>query len=161
MDRFVFVGPDGTPFHAETGAWVKQELGRAEESWRSFFRGRVLKGAVDEATVRSSNLVLWGDPASNSEIRKILPRLPITWTASELKIAGKVYAADRHLPALIYPNPLNPKRYVVLNSGFTFMSQMTSSNSRQVPQLPDWAVLEGASRRVVDAGFFNEAWAFP
>jgi hypothetical protein len=105
--------------------------------------------------------VLWGDPSSNSLIREILPRLPILWTASELRIAGKVYAADRHLPALIYPNPLNPKRYVVLNSGFTFAAQAPQSNSRHVPQLPDWAVLEGPSRKVVQAGFFNEAWTFP
>ena len=41
---------------------------------------------------------------------------------------------------LIYPNPLNPKQYVVLNSGFTFREYDYLNNARQVPKLPDWAV---------------------
>ena len=43
---------------------------------------------------------------------------------------------------LIYPNPLNPKRYVVLNSGFTFREYDYLNNARQVPKLPDWAVID-------------------
>ena len=33
--------------------------------------------------------------------------------------------AAHHVPILIYPNPLNPQRYVVLNSGFTFREMPT------------------------------------
>ena len=43
---------------------------------------------------------------------------------------------------LIYPNPLNPKRYVVLNSGFTFREYDYLNNARQTPKLPDWAVID-------------------
>jgi len=69
------------------------------------------------------------------------------------------------VPVLIYPNPLNPKRYVVINSGFTFREYDYLNNARQVPKLPDYAVVDidtpPSSRRpgkIVTAGFFDEHW---
>jgi hypothetical protein len=66
---------------------------------------------------------------------------------------------------LIFPNPLNPNRYVVLNSGLTFREGHDKTNSQQNPKLPDWAVI-GLDRdpdalapgRIAAAGFFDEAW---
>ena len=66
---------------------------------------------------------------------------------------------------MIYPNPLNPKRYVVLNSGFTFREADYLSNARQTPKLPDYAIVDISvppdyrrPGRVVLAGFFGENW---
>ena len=55
------------------------------------------------------------------------------------------------MPVLIYPNPLNPKRYVVLNSGFTFREYDYLNNARQVPKLPDYAVIDVERAGVVAA----------
>jgi hypothetical protein len=72
------------------------------------------------------------------------------------------------VPVLIYPNPLNPKRYVVLNSSFTFREYDYLNNARQVPKLPDFAVIDvnvppspRAPGRVVTADFFDEQWQLP
>ena len=65
------------------------------------------------------------------------------------------------MPALIYPNPLNPDRYVVLNSGFTFADAAPTSNALQIPELPDYAVFDLETLRVADAGFFDEEWRLP
>ena len=69
------------------------------------------------------------------------------------------------MPVLIYPNPLNPKRYVVLNSGFTFREYDYLNNARQVPKLPDYALVDvnvpvssRAPGGIVAAGFFDEQW---
>ena len=79
----------------------------------------------------------------------------------------KVSSAD-HAPICIYPNPLNPQRYVVINSGFTFREGSAQTNSQQTPKLPDWAVIDlntPPSAKwpglVVDAGFFDERWQAP
>ena len=71
------------------------------------------------------------------------------------------------MPVLISPNPLTPKKYVVLNSGFTFREYDYLNNARQVPKLPDWAILDvdqpTTSRLpagIVDAGFFSERWQY-
>ena len=53
---------------------------------------------------------------------------------------------------------LNPKRYVVVNSGFTFAAAGSGSNAQQTPKLPDYAVFEAAGNSVVFAGFFDEHW---
>ena len=54
-------------------------------------------------------------------------------------------------------------RYVVLNSGFTWAENAGASNSRHVPLLPDWAIIDPKaggtmSQRVAAAGFFDEEW---
>jgi hypothetical protein len=66
---------------------------------------------------------------------------------------------------LIAPNPLNPSRYLVLNSSFTFREGSNTSNSLQTPKLPDWAVVNittppdnKAPGQIVRAGFFDETW---
>ena len=88
------------------------------------------------------NLVLWGDPGSNRILAKIADRLPVKWTAEGVVLGGKTYAAETHAPILIFPNPLNPKKYVVLNSGFTFREADYLSNARQTPKLPDYAIVD-------------------
>ena len=87
------------------------------------------------------------------------------WMADGIHVGDKTYSADAHVPLLIYPNPLNPKKYVVLNSGFTFREYDELNNARQVPKLPDWAVVDVNTPpsprwpgKVIDAGFFDEQW---
>jgi hypothetical protein len=116
-------------------------------------------------TSRGANLVLWGDPQSNSLLARILPQLPLTWDAQTLTFAGQSYDAAHHAPVLIFPNPLNPQRYVVLNSSFTFRAGAAQTNSQQTPKLPDWAIIDLRTRpdlrapgAVVSAGFFDEQW---
>src|SRR2546427_7519569 len=112
--------------------------------------------------------ILWGDPHSNKLIGRIADKLPIVWDAKTVRIAKKSFDSTHHLPVLIYPNPLHPKRYVVLNSGFTFAHSRSSSNADQTPKLPDYAVVDidgppaiGVNGEVVEAGFFDEQWRLP
>ena len=136
--------------------------------WRQQFRGdaRVMKDVeITDKEIASSNLVLWGDPQSNQLIKKIADQLPIQWTADTISVGDKQYPADHHAPILIFPNPLNPEKYVVLNSGFTYREYAYLNNARQVPMLPDWAVIDlrtpaGSQYpgKVVDANFFDEFW---
>ncbi len=168
MDRFVMVMPTGEPMHAAVGAWVKSESVRAVEQWRRHYRGDALvreDGAVTEAEIAEANLVLWGDPGSNRLLAKLADRLPVKWTATGLEVNGVKYPADSHVPVLVFPNPLNPKRYVVLNSGFTFREYDYLNNARQTPKLPDWAVVDVRQApnarfpgKIVAGGFFGERW---
>ncbi|MEN9286008.1 MAG: hypothetical protein RLZZ179_3501, partial [Verrucomicrobiota bacterium] len=93
------------------------------------------------------------------------PQLPIQWSASHITTGPRQFPADHHALVCIYPNPLNPSRYVVLNSGFTFREYDYLNNARQTPKLPDWAVIDlttPANSRypgaIPAAGFFSESW---
>ncbi len=168
MDSFVFVRPTGKPKYPKVGEWAAKEAGRAVDRWRTQFRGdaRVKDdSAVTGADIASANLVLWGDPESNAVLKRIADRLPIKWDGDKVVAGGRSFPADTHAPILIYPNPLNPSRYVVLNSGFTYREYDDLNNARQVPKLPDWAIVEVTTPpdsrtpgKVVAADFFGEAW---
>ena len=170
MSSFVMVRPTGKPLHDTVGRWTEAEAAHAAEFWRKVFRGDApvkTDTAVDDADMERCNLVLWGDPSSNAVIARILPQLPIEWTAKELRVAGATYDPSRCAPVLIYPNPLNPRRYVVINSGVTFREEALLNNANQIPKLPDWAVVDIDSPpdavrpgKLLNAGFFGESWEF-
>jgi hypothetical protein len=171
MDSFLMVRPTGTAFNEQVRRWAAAEMKHAVDHWRRQFRGEArVKDDKDlnDADVAAHNLVLWGDPGSNAVMAKLIGKLPIRWDRDGVRLGDKSYDAGHHVPVLIYPNPLNPKRYVVLNGGFTFREYDYLNNARQVPKLPDYAVVDIAvpanSRApggIVAAGFFTETWGLP
>lgn len=171
MSSFLLVRPTGAPFHEKTGKWAKAELDHTIGFWRKVFRGEApIKDdhAVTEADIANSNLVLWGDPSSNAILQKLLPGLPLSWDKETLTFAGQKYAAAETMPILIFPNPLNPEKYIVLNSGPTFREDALLNNSQQIPKLPDWSFIDVKTApdgkwpgEVKKAGFFGEDWKVP
>jgi hypothetical protein len=168
MDSFIFVRPTGKPLNEKVGAWAQNELDLAVAGWRRVFRGDAIvkdDTAINADDVANSNLVLWGDPGNNRILAILLPQLPIQWTKDKLTMGAQSASASDHAPILIFPNPLNPKRYVVVNSGFTFRMGARVSNSLQTPKLPDWALIDLNTPpselwpgKVVEAGWFDEHW---
>jgi hypothetical protein len=119
---------------------------------------------VTDPHAQPSRLVDLG-PESNAVLKKIADKLPIRWEGDKVVVGSKSFAAETHAPVLIYPNPLNPSKYVVLNSGFTYREYDYLNNARQVPKLPDWAIIDittppdsRSPGKVVAADFFGEEW---
>ncbi len=168
FNAFLMVKPTGTAQSPAVGAWVAAESAHAITEWRRQFRGEAQvknDSEVTDADIAANNLVLWGDPSSNKILARIAAQLPVKWTADAVEVNGKKYSAADHGLVLIYPNPLNPKKYVVLNSGFTFREYDYLNNARQIPKLPDYAVVDTRTPpdsrwtgKIVDAGFFGEKW---
>jgi dienelactone hydrolase len=171
MDAFLMVRPTGQPMNEKIGAWTAAEMNHAIDHWRRQFRGeaRVKSDAdVSDTDMAANNLVLWGDPQSNRLLARMAAQLPIRWDAQGVHMPQGDYPADKYVPVLIYPNPLNPKRYIVINSGFTFREFDYTNNARQTPKLPDWAIVDVtvpvSARRpggITEAGFFDEQWRLP
>jgi hypothetical protein len=168
VDAFVFIRPTGRPLNPELGTWVENELTAARNLWRDVFRGLAPVKSdreLTDADIAERNLILWGDPSSNAVLARVLAKLPLQWDAKSLTFRGETYAAGNHAPILVFPNPLNPKRYIVLNSGITFRADGYGNNALQTPKLPDWAVIDIRTPpgprwpgKVVHAGFFDEQW---
>lgn len=168
MSKFIMVRPTGKPLNEAVDVWAKSEFEHAGEFWRRVFRGDAPAKEDTEITaddIANSNLILWGDPSSNAVLHKILDKLPLKWDAKTIELGGVKYDAASHVPILIFPNPLNPQKYIVLNSGVTFREQALLNNSDQTPKLPDWAIVDLRTPPgpkwpglVVDAGFFDENW---
>ena len=168
MDSFIMVRPTGTAMNPKVGAWAAAEMNHAVDHWRRTYRGEAIvkdDTSVTAQDIANSSLVLWGDPESNAILKKIGAKMPLGWDKAGVHVGKNVFAADHHAPVLIFPNPLNPRRYIVINSGFTFREFDYLNNARQNAKLPDWAVVDidtpPSSRwpgAIVDAGFFDEQW---
>lgn len=168
MDSFIFVKPSAMCRSALANRWVLSEFDHAVTHWRRQMRGDAvvkLDNDITDEDIASSNLILWGDSQANSVLAKIADKLPIRWSAREVSVGSKSFDSADHVPILIYPNPLNPEKYVVLNSSFTYREYDYLNNARQVPKLPDWAVVDikvaPNSRypgKIADADFFDEKW---
>ena len=92
----------------------------------------------------------------------------MTWTKDQIVVAGKKCDAEKHVPVMIYPSPLNSSRYVVLNTGHTFhMPDYVKTNALLYPRLGDYALLRLAPTDrdilnvdVVTAGLFDDYWQY-
>ena len=164
MDSFLMVKPTKCFKNKALRKWVETESQHAIDHWRLQFRGdcRIMDDQeVTEKEIAAHNLILWGTPESNTVLAKIADQLP----QPLMQHFTKDPATNTEIPVFIYPNPLNPDRYVVLNSGFTYREYDYLNNARQVPKLPDWAVIDTNSPvtsrypgQITDAGFFDEQW---
>ncbi|MGD0015349.1 MAG: prolyl oligopeptidase family serine peptidase, partial [Bryobacteraceae bacterium] len=87
------------------------------ESWRQWQRQppRVFKDSElsDQDAARYS-LILIGGPDANLVARRLATKLPLEITAGQVKIGGRSFPASDARVQVIFPNPLNPQRYVLL-----------------------------------------------
>lgn len=149
MEPFVCVRATGKAWSEETQSRADASLQLFEKEFDKWLRGRVRvitdKQVTDEH-IANSNLILFGDPGSNSVMAKVVMpdfarSLPIRWTEEGFQVNGESYDSKTHQLSMIYPNPLNPSRYVVINSGHTMHEKdFRASNSWLFPKLGDIAV---------------------
>jgi hypothetical protein len=168
-DSFLCVRGTGPPWHEATQKYAEANLQRFRSDWSQYLRGDLPVKDDTEVTpedVATRHLILFGDPGSNLLIRQVVDALPLQWTKEQITLAGRSAAAADHVPVLVYPNPLNARRYVVLNSGHTFhAADFQGTNARLYPRLGDHALLKLAgvnkdplASEVVRAGLFDDFW---
>ncbi len=166
---FLCVRATGKPWSDRVDDYAAASLKRFQSEWAKYMRGDVrVKNDVDVTSedIADKHLILFGDPGSNSMLASVLEGLPVQWTKDKLGIAGKSYASATHCPLLIYPNPLNPTRYIVINSGHTFHADdFKGTNALLYPRFGDYAVLrlpeKGPALTVEQLalnGLFDDFW---
>jgi hypothetical protein len=161
MDGFLCVRPTGEPWNRVTQEWAVKTLDVFSANFAKWLRGDVRvkdDRAVTASDIADYNLILFGDPGSNSVMARVLGDLPIRWTKSTIDVAGRTFSAAEHVPVLVYPNPLNSKHYVVFNSGHTFGDEdFRGTNAWLYPRLADYSVVK-ANGEVAWSAFFDERW---
>lgn len=171
MQPFVCVRGTGTAWSPAHQAWTDWTLDRFDREFDKWMRGKIQitnDSKVDDELIADKNLILFGDPGSNAVLARVLPMLPISWTKDKLTVNGQDYDIDTHGLSMIFPNPLNPSRYIVINSGHTFHEpDFKASNSWLFPRLGDIAVQkfqkngDGYDEETVWAEIFNGEWRLP
>ncbi|MGA3189842.1 MAG: alpha/beta hydrolase-fold protein [Bryobacteraceae bacterium] len=149
-DAFLVVRPTGKPENKDAGQYVNETMDQFRKEWAKYMRGEVrIKDdkAVTDDDIDRYHLILFGDMQSNKLTKRLAPQLMRSWPAAPL------------VPVLIAPNPLNPARYVVFNSGHTFHAdEFKGSNALLYPRLGDYAVIHPTLRTVTRGGLFDTEW---
>jgi dienelactone hydrolase len=168
FDSFLCVTPTGKPYNAIADERGKQELTRFSAAFTRDYCGLARTKAdtdITAADIANSNLVLFGDPGSNKILAKIAGQLPIKWTKDSIIVGDQTYSAADHVPVLIYPNPLNPKRYIVLNTGLVAGGGGGGNNVQGYGDYVILQVTQDANGRITDKvaqdGVFDESWKLP
>ena len=161
-EGFLAVRGTGQPWNAAAHGFANQRFDVFRSEFAKWMRGDIRvkdDTAVSASDIANYNLVLFGDPGSNGVMAKVMGGLPIQWTREAIAVGSQKFPADGHALVMIYPNPLNPQRYVVLNTGHTFTANRITAGSESTffPRLGDYAVLT-SSGDVKIAGIFDETW---
>ncbi len=171
LGPYLLVRPTGTPWNEAAHQQALRILARFDRVYARWYRAHPRikddKDVTREDLARY-NVVLFGDPGSNRWIARLTgktsPRLPLGWTKETITLGSQSFPAASHLPTMIYPNPLNPSLYVVLNSGLT-IDEREYQSDYSMPKLGDFAILQVQDGvevpEVTRAGLFDEAWKIP
>ena len=164
LEPFLLVRPTGTPWNAAAHEQALRMLAHFDRVYARYYRAHPrMKDDKDvtPADFAAYHVALFGDPGSNRWIAKMQSRLPVQWSRQQIRVGEQNFAAAEHVPAFIYPNPLQPNRYVVINSGLT-IDEREYHGDYSMPKLGDLAILKvqsgGDTPDVVFATLFDEQW---
>lgn len=153
LDSFVLVyGTSGEGLMREV---AEREARGFAEWWRTRYcvDPRIKADAeVTAAEVERCNLVLFGDSATNSLVKRIAPRLPVRLEGGVARVGDREFQGRGLGIKVCYPNPLNPRKYAVVFAAadWTGMFQIT----RRFGDWFDWTPFE--NRDWFDFAVFDE-----
>ena len=161
MDSFLCVKPAGAASDAVT-QFALRRLDEFAADFPKYMRGDVPVKTVSDVNAtdqRNASIVAFGTPETNPLIAHALKNAPIHWNAKTITVGSQHFDSATHMLSMIYPNPDNPARYIVINSGHTFHEpDFKGTNVLLYPRVGDWAVTEIASGKVVAEGVFDRHW---
>jgi hypothetical protein len=130
---------------------------------------------ITDEDQRRYSLLLIGGPNDNRITRQLSPHLPLKVARDGFTIDGRKYAATDSVVQMIYPNPLQPNRYVTVvagtsSDGLYFWKPVLWNIPAGFPtSYWDWTITDGrrvtltsialgAERGWVAAGMFDQHW---
>lgn len=163
----VFVYGTQRPAELDTNLRLAEHLARYRWHDADIAFPVVPDTAVDEAMIRSKDLVLIGSRASNRVLDRLADRLPVRLDADAIWVRGHRYAGPAVGALFVAPNPDAPDRMVVVRTGTGRRGVWLSSFLPDL--LPDFVVFdEGVAverggylmgpRRPLVAGNFDTMW---
>lgn len=166
--NFPFVVVTGTTGSAEENRANAELAARFVTDWEEYAEGNldILKDTeVTESIIRDKSLILAGLPDTHAILRRCDDKLPFKLTRDTIALPdGKTYPARGTGLLLTYPNPLNPKRYIVILHGLH--GGEDRSNNHRFDRFADFSIfvrepLPGINvNRFLAAGFFDGRWQY-
>ena len=113
---------------------------------------------VDEKDLAEKNLILVGTPKQNRLLARIADKLPVTFLDDGVKIDGNEFRGLDLGLVMVYPNPLNPERYVLLVPEIYWGTKPLDFPDYVILQAPQESKGQG---RILAKGTFDATWRDP
>lgn len=125
---------------------------------------------LTDEVMQNSTVVLYASPGSNAVLNRIAGALPVRLEDDAITVGAQRFAGRDIGTRFIYPNPVAPGRYVIVQAAVT--AEAVRRGNKLPEFLPDWAVYEGrelrgAQRRAAGRtrlegmGYFDNRWQLP
>ncbi len=170
-DRMVHVYGTRDVAHADDLRAAAQRGARGWPLWAWNLNQEVIPDtACDEALMRNAHVVLYGNATNNAVLARIAGALPIRVEGEAVVVGADRYTGRDVGVRFVYPNPLAPERYVVVQAG---VSPDAVKLGNKLPEfVGDYIVynrntVRGPQRRVLGrnraltTGFFDDHWRLP
>ncbi len=164
---FIFVyGTAGTPVETD----LNRNMAVLDAQiwwWRANGFVRVISDSdVTDEIIQKYNLILYGNSQTNAILAKIQDRLPIWVTPQGVSVGEQMVWGVDLAARFLYPNPLNPQKFVVVIAGTSTKGMRLAGLSGMFYSgagLPDFIVYgEEVKTRAwggfLAAGFFDNSW---
>jgi hypothetical protein len=160
-ERFILVsGSGGTAAEKKMQA---DQIIKFKNLWRSNYFGdlKCKKDAdITASDIKYSHLILVGNQQNNLMIRRIIEKIPLEIFADRIIIGNKVYTGEGLNLHMVYPNPLNKHKYLVLVCSNNLQYLSYGDFDLSTSGWYDYGIWNIRDNRFIlqDAGFFNNCW---
>jgi dienelactone hydrolase len=121
---------------------------------------------VTEEIIDNFNLILFGNPKTNLITAEINKDLPISIRDGKFLLDGRIIDGKDIAVQMIYPNPLNSKKFVLIREGNSPKGEELSGLFNVIYSgsgLPDFMIYDDRVKKkgwagVIAAGFFDMDW---
>lgn len=126
---------------------------------------------VTDEDIAQYNLICFGEPDTNAILARCGDQLPIKFDGRAYLTPTGKYEGDKIGLQMIYPNPLNPDKYLVVISGYYYGERLMANHKHDL--VPDFIIYDdqvagepgseqdiffGLPNRHLYAGFFDRQW---
>jgi hypothetical protein len=162
-----FVMVYGTAGDDEAGKRIRALAETNAVHWDAYADGRpelIADTAVTDEIIGGKDLILFGRPEENAVVARIAEGLPLKFVEGGYEYLGQAYTGPGIGAAVVYPNPLNPERLVVVHSGALWCKRyLEIEPNHRLDWLTDIVIFrESASDRTLDDvlcfGWFDVSW---
>lgn len=113
----------------------------AAREWEQFAQGRATVKSdreITEECIERFNLILFGSPQTNEIVARISNGLPIGMEPDAYVFGDRRIQREGKGLMMIYPNPLNPLRYVVVRDGLEWGAELAINHRLNL--VPDFII---------------------
>lgn len=159
---FLLVGGSAGP--AESRVALASLARQIRETWtKSYFADCPYKEdrEVTPQDIADKNLILLGDAQTNSVVKELIASVPLKIEPGYVSVGDRRYDGRGLGVAVVYPNPLNAKRYVVIVGANDYEGFQLSEPNLSQKGWYDFMVWDARDPRrsgPVAQGFWDSAW---